>query len=717
MVTKPKTEYDNNKTFPSKQKDVDNYTITKKSVPYKKQDDVEYGTMPPTEFLQRAHLDGHLENNYALPLTYANVTVPIVKKYNVTMNTPLNNPEKIGEIFEDILPPSKMAEARMSSISERIMLNTYLRSILVKRADGELINFVKKGHRSEITSLLSHMKVIEVNPYHKSYITNNVFRTLPDNFVLFRSCYPINFVKNTGVIKCSDDSISINIRVYSMNLFDELCYKMNKTNSLWNKKLSNLWREIMFYQFIREDILKQKINPHFIMMHSYYITDNETIDFGKLKKLKNEYFNKKHDDNKMHQTFEDAIFQVVSTNMTVIASAKIVEDDEFIGNYKLFEKKMERLNPRTDNKLIDNETKKEIDMFMRSRKCIVGVTEAPDEHILQWCMRSYVISDGVVRKQTNIGIHSEDEWNVVLFQLLSLFYTMHKKRFTVRNINWHKNIFIKKFGKKHSIGYWKYIINGIEYFIPNHGDMLMFDSSYEKVETGGFVDSINSGILYNELAPFYNDSEVKTPYGTTIDINTETGKTFDEELSKILTTNFKHLFNNQIFTEFESLNVGFVNPPQSVSILMNNIYDIINPSSDGNGYDGNFDKINLLEKTMIENFNQYLHNKLGTIVTQQEVVQAYNFGENIENTRKGELLIYKETVGLTELLKWVILINFDTTNNSVKVIHRSHDSVNKITKILDVNKSTVAKFNGIVTQGFDPDNPIVNDEIIDVFTC
>ena len=39
---------------------------------------------------------------------------------------------------------------------------------------------------------------------------------------------------------------------------------------------------LMFYQYIREEILKKKICPHFPFLYSYYVTNNTGIDFNKI---------------------------------------------------------------------------------------------------------------------------------------------------------------------------------------------------------------------------------------------------------------------------------------------------------------------------------------------------------------------------------------------------------------------------------------------------
>merc|ERR1711871_860175 len=51
----------------------------------------------------------------------------------------------------------------------------------------------------------------------------------------------------------------------------------------------NLWREIAFYEFTREEILKKKICPHFPMLYSWFISTGSDVDFKKLRLIKNKF--------------------------------------------------------------------------------------------------------------------------------------------------------------------------------------------------------------------------------------------------------------------------------------------------------------------------------------------------------------------------------------------------------------------------------------------
>jgi len=49
---------------------------------------------------------------------------------------------------------------------------------------------------------------------------------------------------------------------------------------------ANVWRELVYYEYVREQILKKYKCPNFIMLYAYYTANNVNIDFEKIK-LKN----------------------------------------------------------------------------------------------------------------------------------------------------------------------------------------------------------------------------------------------------------------------------------------------------------------------------------------------------------------------------------------------------------------------------------------------
>ena len=88
---------------------------------------------------------------------------------------------------------------------------------------------------------MSHIKFDELNPYNRQRYTNNPFSELPDNYLIYRSCYPIRKDGLSNSIVCAKDATSINIRMYKMT---EGSFAINRM--LQSKKFNeyNEWRDL-----------------------------------------------------------------------------------------------------------------------------------------------------------------------------------------------------------------------------------------------------------------------------------------------------------------------------------------------------------------------------------------------------------------------------------------------------------------------------------------
>ena len=187
---------------------------------------------------------------------------------------------KISAIYEDILPTNQLVSTS-NTLGERINIYNFVRSVFIKQSDGEDIDLNGRGQNS----LLSYLKFLDLNPYNTYHFSKNPYRGLPDDMLIYRSCYPIRYDERTGMVQCAPNSIGMNVRIYKLS-FGE--YNLKKQN-LKNYENYNVWREISFYEYIREQILKRKVSPNFPIMYAYYICENCNIDFNKLALLKGKY--------------------------------------------------------------------------------------------------------------------------------------------------------------------------------------------------------------------------------------------------------------------------------------------------------------------------------------------------------------------------------------------------------------------------------------------
>jgi hypothetical protein len=249
----------------------------------------------------------------------------IIKNYDVKISTgDLGN---IKHIYEDMVPKNNSIYDRYASINERLNIANYYNSIIGKYYDisvEETINKVNNKNISNLnlSNLLGHIKINNINPYHYSNITDIPLRTLPYNFVLFTTCFPIQF-KNFN-IKCSEDSLRSNLRIY-------------KISDLNDKQIIDVRNELIYYNKVTNLVKKYNI-PNFVMLYGTF-TSLCNIDFNTLniisennndpqskKLLDSTLYNLKKKD-KIHQCLL-MLTESVNYNLIAWTSKKYEEDKD-----------------------------------------------------------------------------------------------------------------------------------------------------------------------------------------------------------------------------------------------------------------------------------------------------------------------------------------------------------------------------------------------------
>jgi hypothetical protein len=571
------------------------------------------------------------------------------KKYNITMNG-VGNISFANHLFQDVLPTQQIKQNRMTTLSERNILYNYIRSILVKRGDGEEIPTTGSKKQPELINLLSYMKVLDINPYHFSRITDNIYETLPDRFVMFNSCYPIRYDNESRNIGCATDRIGSNIRVYSMNAYDAMADALDHDGI--KKKYSDLWRELQYYQYIREEILKKKLCPHFVYLYSYYITRNSGIDFDKIKNIKSSPVDKNltyEENNKIIRLslFNNAVSKMISMNddgmiLKAVKKGDIVAVKEPTPSEVIAKEKLTFDNLKRDARLIfgDNGNKvtidyngpetelvsaqryKGIDLSSTSSKCVVAVTESPTENIIEWSTKTYSLDEiaGPIKTQVKTGVHSVKVWKNILFQLFVAFYVMDMKQITIRNMEWGKNVFIKTLDGGANKGFWKYKIGGVDFYIPNMGYLVLIDTGYDDID-GGYKNPLDDAHMeYKIVGDIYEDTEPTILYGCR-DVALA-----HNNVSQELKHNYESLFSQNVFTG-EFARYGGSRPPDEIISLMEKMSDM--PYGDAE-----FD----FKEAFLVLFDDFIHNKVGDIVTEHEKPQLHDAGADIDRAKRGNLV-------------------------------------------------------------------------------
>lgn len=487
----------------------------------------------PPQF--QTYLNNFMKNFYT-PFIY--------KDYNIKIGGPNADHVLASTLYEDALPPLEVFTS-YKTLRERNNLCDYIRGTFIIEQEGELANFTGSGN-----CLNARLKFIELNPHNSNKYSRNPYKGLPENMLIYSSCYPIVYDKNKNSIQCNKSSVGINMRVYGLsysellvihpkeeilstlkNCPSDLAAKIkeisgeNNSENNSEKKTRihyNVWREIDYYKFIREVICKRGVSPNFVQSYSYFINVDANITFEK-----------------------------------------------------------NGLKVKDDNKKSNNNS--------NSNTALLLLTESPNKSLINWASTDYRI-DGKIRKMIYSGYKTEEQWNSIIAQILISFYVMEKNSFYINDMNLY-NLFIKDiniFGDTSTC--WLYNIDGIDYYIPNYGNLLMIDPIYKDLDNSKKEE-------YKIMGKFLGDD-----CGSMLCLLKESAKKIFE-------------INNFIG--------DIVPPPIHVKDKMNNIVK---------GIDENKDFKTLIE----ENLTDYIHNRIGTRL--RDLEKAYII-ESIGPFKKGEIVI------------------------------------------------------------------------------
>ena len=116
-------------------------------------------------------------------------------------------------------------------------------------------------------------------------------------------------------------------------------------------------------------------------------------------------------------------------------------------------------------------------------KTIILLTESPNNNIWTWGSDIY-IKERNVQKQIYSGYKPDNVWESIIMQIVIVFYVMTEYKFTFREMNLQRNFYVKDVGDFAStVQYWRYKIKDVDFYVPNYGHLLMFDSDYHDLTT------------------------------------------------------------------------------------------------------------------------------------------------------------------------------------------------------------------------------------------
>ena len=573
---------------------------------------------PPPAYLPIFNPDNSL-NDQILPFPFTNVMTqqPVQKNYTLNLPSVLGSYTAINRIYEDVLPPKYQYAA--TTIEQRLQLISYLRNTMIKERNGE--ELIQSTYYEKENTLLSYIKILKLNPYT---IKQNIYTSLPLNFLIFNAGYPIRIEPLTKSIELGKESMGLNIRIYLMTINDYRYkhYKDENDNRLLTYKQTNVWRELKYYDYIKTHVIEKKVSPNFIIPILYKIDSNSKINWNDSIK------------NKEKELKKDGINELLS----------LYQQKKYI--------------PQNKNELPDvNTSNGNID----SGRALILVTEAPTNSLIQWSSKIYE-KNGTIYKQIASGHHDDDVWTSILFQIMYIFAVLQKEDIHFNLITLEDNFYIKDLLVESSnIGSWVYNINGIDYYIPNYGYIVLFDSKYSdhKLSSSLFPSPSSNKYKINSTNIFNNDNDTISP------------DYIINQMKTLLSQNtFGHAFkinggtppSSLIITHIEDQINKYINPPPPPPPLLAPPPPLAPPLAPLN-------IINLF----IRCFPQYLNNKIGKFLTKSEIDKVSYGTITIDSLRVGDIVPYNKVynefvwVIITEIKKQPSLQIFGIQTSDLKI--------------------------------------------------
>lgn len=601
------------------------------------------------------------------PIGYANYLnttrnvnqAPIYKEYNININGISGSHIKTAMIYEDILP-SKSVAVSFCSVGERINMYESIRGMLFANGDGYDIPVDTNAY-----NILSHIKLMDINPYNASKYSNNPYKGLPYGFILYRSCYPIRHDARNSTTQCSRNSTGVNVRVYRLT---EGSYLVNKREKEDIPKY-DVWRDIAFYNYIKENILKQKMCPNFAMMYGYNVSLNSKIDYENIM-LKAQ---KKIDKNAMPANTAAPLTN--NLDKFDMRPSTRMSRDRNTGSVKY-----EVVHPKINPIMRKIAEAKKLSSY--TGKSLVCLTEAPNYSIIGWAKKEYRV-DGNIRRMINPGYHPSRVWISVIFQLFAALYTMQLKNIFINNFSLERNVFIKDIDMdSNTTHYWKYIINGIEYYIPNYGYLLLIDSNYRDFDK-----------MYDE-----DETKIK-PEDRKIDGSFISDcKLSNIECKKKVLDMMSNVTDRNVFGQ-EFLNDNGVKPPDDVSHLLKQIKNDIHVKK-------TIDISYYIRKYFA---GYFIHNRIGTPLKISETSNI--LGTNIPDIKKGQIMVMHDTDGIQKFVL-CISVNSDRTVNIITRDSIDPKKYNIIEKTVPQTSLRNYSIMEPIIQNFDISKSNLNDDAL-----
>jgi len=639
--------------------------------------------------------------------------MPIIKNYTINVDGPMGDHGQVAMIMEDILP-SKQMTTTTNTIMERLNIYSFVRGVFIKTGDGEDIDLNGRGKNS----LLSYMKFMELNPYSTSTFSNNPYLGLPDGMLIYRSCYPIRYDNITNSTQCATNSIGMNIRIYQMTNAE---YEIKKKQDFKYTDF-NLWREIAYYEYIREHVIKKKVSPNFPILYGYYICENFNVDFEKLKQLRGRtqergdirLLKQREEEQRILNKTINVVEKIISETGPIpvrVEDAKLGLTQPFTPPAKSSIETVsgELINPLLSpfvtasalsvgkvsspyaepilGRTLSGEPipvpppfNKELETVYGNpelriiRKGLVALTEAPTYNIYGWCTKTYKI-EGNIKRMVNTGFHKPEVWMSVLFQIMASLYVLQLHKIVINKFSIMDNVYIRDLNPHSNVTtYWKYKIDGVDYYVPNYGYLVMIDSNYKDVDTMTSVLKSNNDykkILSNIFAENAYDSN---------------------KLSDDVFEIFRSVIGPNSFTKVESSA-----PPEVIQTLLGKI----------NGESTKADANKNIGYYIRAFMGKLMNNRIGKLLTEQEIKNIRP--EENKAFTKGQIVV--KPVG-ADAYTFVLYVDKDPSNPGLSIIITKNSPMDTDFIEQTVNNNDLASYSRYepIVQDYKPTETLLNEE-------
>ena len=557
---------------------------------------------------------------------------PVYKEYNINIGGVSGSHVSTAMMFEDAMP-IKDVFSSIVTVGGRMDMYDYIRSVIFPRGDGDNVTRIdndtnnsyygpRGGSNNIVTSdtgknLLSRLKLMDINPFNVNKLTNNPYKGLPFGFLLFRSCYPIRHDPKNAVAMCAQNSTGINVRIYRLT---ENAHLVKGSENIAHH---DEWREIAFYNYIKDHIIKSKMCPHFVLMYGYNIVTNSGIIFDDLKSIQ------------------------IPNNQNPVQQQLIRGNQQNLDKYQ--------------------------------GTVLVCLTEAPNYNILKWASKD-LRSDGNIVRTINSGYHSKHIWYSILFQLMCALYCMQLKKIIINNFRVDRHVFIKDINASGNVtNYWKYIINGIEYYVPNYGYTVMIDSNFRDFDDYSYLGKETDPLRPRKIdGMFMGNSQLTDEYAF--------NKCFEMFKTAVDPDNFNSSF----------IANGGVKPPEEVLFLLGQIKRDSNaPNRSTN-----------ISSYILRYMTMFLNNRVGTYLSSDEKNHV-KVGGN-KDFSPGQIVIWRDRNGNDRFAIHVSNIQ----PLSSQIITKEGDPNKSDFITINVSKSSLNGYSSTeqIKQDFKIDNANLNEE-------